>query len=840
MERYEHIITPEQIKEAIVFSPRKAGGGKSNIPVRNRTEHAAHLQQLFEMARVDNERIQGEMLAVSLPARTGTYLEFAGAPANDLMTKSLEDQKAGIRLLNIRNTPINDSDDQTFATVFVPHGKEGEFISKLQKYASENTPFGKPKNDKLFRSIESVNIALLKSLWTDDICNFPTEQNDWYEVWIRINESEALENQQQTFIETLDTLQIRYKTNSILTFPERSVILVYANKELLTNLLQSSDQIAEFRGVKTLANFLLNEYRSEQLEWIDDVRNRVVTNTNSNSVVCILDTGLNNGHPLITDIVPDRNCATVVGEGSADRNGHGTNMCGITIYGDLSHCIANNNPIIIDNLISSVKLLPHNNDNPKESWGYLTEQAISVSDVIFPRKNICYCMAITAEDCEHGKPSSWSGAIDTISYNGGDNGKLFMVSAGNISDVNGQDRDIIEQYPTGNSLRPIQNPAQAWNCVTVGAYTTLIANNSPKLQGYERVAPSGGISPFSRTSSLWKKTALIKPEVMFEGGNLAIRKDAQFPFSADEELQLLTTNKNYQVNYFDVINATSAATALASRFAGKLQDKYPNLWAESIRGLIVHSAKWTQCMEEQFPAQNRAEMERRLRFCGYGVPCEDRALNSYGNGLTFIAQETIQPFIKERGSGAVKINEMHFFEFPWPKDILEQLAEIEVSMRITLSYFIEPAPGEIGWKDKYRYASCGLRFDVNNENEDRRAFQLRINKAIEAEENEERGKNDSSRWTIGTDTRNKGSIHSDELKLTAAQLAACNLIAVYPIGGWWKTRTNLRKYNNKLRYSLIVSLDTPVENIDMYIDVKNKIETIIRTPIEVEIPINQR
>lgn len=79
-------------------------------------------------------------------------------------------------------------------------------------------------------------------------------------------------------------------------------------------------------------------------------------------------------------------------------------------------------------------------------------------------------------------------------------------------------------------------------------------------------------------------------------------------------MQLLTTNKNYQVNYFDVINATSAATALASRFAGKLQDKYPNLWAESIRGLIVHSAKWTQCMEEQFPAQNRAEMERRLRF----------------------------------------------------------------------------------------------------------------------------------------------------------------------------------------------------------------------------------
>ena len=176
---------------------------------------------------------------------------------------------------------------------------------------------------------------------------------------------------------------------------------------------------------------------------------------------------------------------------------------------------------------------------------------------------------------------------------------------------------------------------------------------------------------------------------------------------------------------------------------------------------------------------------------------------------------------------------MHFFELPWPREVLEQLAETNVTMRITLSYFIEPAPGEIGWKDKYRYASCGLRFDVNKEDEDQRAFQLRINKLIEAEENEERGRNDSTRWLIGSDNRNKGSIHSDELNLTAAQLAVCNLIVVYPIGGWWKTRANLKQYNNKLRYSLIISLDTPVENIDFYNTVKTKIETMVNIPIEI-------
>ena len=40
-----------------------------------------------------------------------------------------------------------------------------------------------------------------------------------------------------------------------------------------------------------------------------------------------------------------------------------------------------------------------------------------------------------------------------------------------------------------------------------------------------------------------------------------------------------------------------------------------------------------------------------------------------------------------------------------------------------------------------------------------------------------------------------------------------------------------------MRYSLIVSLDTPVTNIDLYSAVKTKIDTIINTPVDIEIPI---
>ena len=835
MNKYKHIILPETIKKALKYSPRGSGGGGLSIPVRNRQAHAEYLQRKFDAARVDDTNVKQQMEAISLPARSGIYLEFASAPNYDLVSKSLEDQKAGIRLLNIRQVKTEDNQEQTFATIYIPHGKENRLLEKLHKYATEELRNGKPKNDTLFRSIENINVALLKALWTDRHEDFPTDHNDWYEVWIRTSVTENIENQHKRFIDSLRSLNIRFKEDSILTFPERTVFLVYANIDALTKLLGCSDQLAELRSGRVLTGFLFDEYRNEQQEWVEDLHNRVQFNPNTNSVICVLDSGANNGHPLLEPIIPERNCGSVVGEGLADRDGHGTRMCGTVIYGDMSSCLASTQKIQIDNQVGSIKLYPNGLSNPKEAWGFLTEQAVLTSEIIFPHKTVCYCMAITAEDSEQGKPTSWSGAVDSITYNKGNTSRLFMVSAGNIRDINNLDKEIVTGYPNRNSLRPIQNPAQAWNGLTVGAFTNIVAIDSPDLKNYDRVAPSGGISPFSRTSSLWGKGALIKPEVMFEGGNLYKTNNPQIPFSSHQDLELMTTSKNYQKSgYFDTINATSAATALAANFAGKLQARYPHLWAESIRGLIVHSAKWTSCMEMQFPVKNRGDMEKRLRHCGYGVPSEERAFYSTENGLTYVAQEIIQPFIKERGDNSPKINEMNFFELPWPREVLEQLAEANVTMRVTLSYFIEPAPGEIGWKDKYRYASCGLRFDVNKEDEDQKAFQLRINKLIEAEENEERGKNDSSRWLIGSDNRNKGSIHSDELNLTAAQLAACNLIAVYPIGGWWKTRTNLRQYNNKLRYSLIVSLDTPIENVDLYNIVKTKIETMINIPVKIE------
>ncbi|MCT3805328.1 hypothetical protein HZQ57_06790 [Elizabethkingia anophelis] len=236
-------------------------------------------------------------------------------------------------------------------------------------------------------------------------------------------------------------------------------------------------------------------------------------------------------------------------------------------------------------------------------------------------------------------------------------------------------------------------------------------------------------------------------------------------------------------------------------------------------------------MRNQHEKQNnKRDITNLLRTFGFGVPNLDKALYSQESALTFVAQETIQPFNYKEGSSDTETNEIHFFDLPWPSDLLLDMGQIPVKLRVTLSYFIEPGAGEIGWKDKYRYQSHGLRFDVNNIGENEDDFRKRVNKAAREEDEVVNGNAGSNRWVIGANNRSSGSIHSDFWEGTAADLATCNRIAVYPVIGWWRERKHLGKVENKTRYSLIISLETPAQDVELYTTVK----TMIEVPIEIQ------
>ncbi|MBY0432383.1 MAG: hypothetical protein K2Q10_14400, partial [Rhodospirillales bacterium] len=189
----------------------------------------------------------------------------------------------------------------------------------------------------------------------------------------------------------------------------------------------------------------------------------------------------------------------------------------------------------------------------------------------------------------------------------------------------------------------------------------------------------------------------------------------------------------------------------------------------------------------------------------------------------------LRPF--EKGTSGVKMRDMRLHRLPWPREELAALGEMPVEFRITLSYFVEPNPGERGWTRRHRYASHNLRFAVKRATETLDEFRRRINKA--ARDEEEGAQQSSSpgedNWLLGPRVRDRGSLHSDWCTGTAADLASRDAIGVFPVGGWWKEKPYLERWEAKARYSLIVTIRAPGAMVDIYTPVANAIaiKTII-------------
>ena len=282
--------------------------------------------------------------------------------------------------------------------------------------------------------------------------------------------------------------------------------------------------------------------------------------------------------------------------------------------------------------------------------------------------------------------------------------RLFVVSAGNV------DADALQVAHLDRSdTDSVHDPAQAWNALTVGAFTEKAVVDDPKWTGWQPVASAGDLSPWSTTGVVFAAAWPIKPDVVFEGGNVVRSAKGEVNFPCPD-LSLLSTHYRPAQKAFVLSWATSAATAQAARMAAIIAAEYPMLWPEAVRALIVHSAEWTPQMQTHLRgASGKRARARLVRRYGFGVPRLDRALRSADNSLTLIAQETIRPFVPK----VIKPNErqmgdIHFFALPWPREVLQSLGETPVRLRVTLSYFVEPNPGRRGWKHRHRYASHAL------------------------------------------------------------------------------------------------------------------------------------
>lgn len=791
--------------------PHQVGGGDFSVPPRDRAPHAELLKGQIEAAVESATDQQTTSSAGEQPK--GFVLDFRSDPEFKLKLESLDIRRSGIELRGARV----DEFGIMHASVFVPERQANFFIKRLEQYATEDSTRGrvpKAKHKDLVESIREVKLASLASFW-QDAGSFPSERSDplWWEVWlVDTNTTDAAYNVAADFRQRAVAAGITV-TERELRFPERKVVLALATIEQLTGVENLFDLLAELRLAKWLAGEFTSLTPSDQAEFIAEAQTRIEILETPTSSVCQFDTGVNRGHDLLAPaIATDHVLAVDPGWSAADLSGHGTEMAGLALYGCLTELFQSSESIQISHCLESVKILPDGGSNPPELWGNLTIQAAARIEIVAPeRSQRVFSLTVTAEGRDDGAPSSWSAAIDQLCAAVDEErvGRLVIVSAGNLP------LDVRHEYPDRNYVEGIEDPAQSWNAISVGAFTNRVSIGQTEHSGWSAIASAGALSPASRTSMVWRsKTWPIKPDIVMEGGNVAINPGTGRADFVDD-LSLLTTCVGATGKLLTTTGDTSAATALAARFAARLWAEYPSLRPETIRGLMVHAARWTEPM--QVMAEGSKEL--LLRSCGFGVPDFERACWSQRNSATLIIESSLQPY--QKTPARITSRDMQVHRLPWPTAVLQQLLDADVQMRITLSYFIEPSPGRRGWTRKHRYQSHGLRFDVKRPEESDDEFRKRVSKAARDEDEEIDGGSDDREWMLGAHLRCKGSIHSDTWIGTAAQLAASGVVAVFPVTGWWKERPHLRRYDRVAPYSLLITIETESTEVDLYTPIAN-------------------
>lgn len=724
-------------------------------------------------------------------------------------------------------------DDRTEgAIVFVPDASQAFLKNRVAGYGSANLGNAKRPDVDRFEVVETIDTTTAASLFAVEID--PNGPAIWWELWVRQTLAEGIAA--AAGARAFDVHGER------LYFPDTTVVLVHARPaDLLLFAQQTPGAIAEIRpATGTICPFLeRGDAIVGQADFVAELKERVNPPAAGAPLVGLLDTGVAGEHPLIAPGLAGAHAYDAAWgvDDHIDGGGHGTGMSSLILYGDLSFSMQDDRTVDLTHGVVSMKLLPPDGmpPNTPQHYGLITQGAVAQVEIAHGVAVRTFCMAVTTDEFASERPSAWSGALDQIAAGSsvGDAGdpplsahdrpkRLLVVSTGN---VDGGMRDFVTAH------HPIEDPAQSWNALTVGGYTTL-DRLSAEDGAKTAVAAANTVSPFSRSSDMLPDDLTpIKPEVLFEAGNMLA--DAADFCGWSPSVSLLSAGNDVVAEPLTPIWATSAATGMAGNFLGQLEAALPGLWPETYRALTVQSADWPAPIKGALVGRGahwssgravatKGAKQKLLRRVGYGVPDVSRAIASAMNDLTLTAQAELQPFALSQDGRSAVYNDMHFYDLPWPREALQHLENTVVTMKVTLSYFIEPnLTGRAATRpDTYR--SFGLRFRIKKRGETTEQFRARVNAAQDHEGDAADGEADY--WLLGPNAISAGSLHCDLWRGHAVDLALHDAIAIVPVGGWWKSHLGQRRATDRCRYSLTVTISAPGQEIDLHSEVMTLVE----------------
>ncbi len=378
--------------------------------------------------------------------------------------------------------------------------------------------------------------------------------------------------------------------------------------------------------------------------------------------ICIVDSGILEGHPLLeASILTDKSksfpdeLGPPIPASPVNRASHGTEVAGIALYGDVGACFRDKAFNSLYWLVNA-RILDDQNALHPDRMPYMRS-------IVEHARNRCkvFNLSFGLEPCR-GELSTYSVELDALSR---EFGVLFVISSGNYDVFNHFNGELPKENYPKFMMKPgweVLNPAESLNSLTVGGLTP----DGPPFVDFpdlKEVGEARAPSPFSCSGSIKN---VVKPELIELAGNLAFNTGTNQWFDGDPALRVLTTGASFtEGKLLNYQCGTSYSTPKVSNMAAALLVHYPEAQVNLIRALLVQSAKYPTAISD-WPK------EQLIRLCGFGVPNLDRALYCRPQRVTLYYQ------------GTITMDEVIVFDVPVPQEFSR--ASGSKTITVTVAY----------------------------------------------------------------------------------------------------------------------------------------------------------
>jgi hypothetical protein len=353
------------------------------------------------------------------------------------------------------------------------------------------------------------------------------------------------------------------------------------------------------------------------------------------ALIGVLDSGINDAHPLLANVVVDR-IAVPASLGLSDEYGHGSKVSGIAAYGDVRACLE------AGLFKASARLMSGKVVNAQGKFDDRRLIASQMAEVVHRlNEQGCRIFNVSLGDRQKvydgARVGTWTAVLDELAR---ELNVLFVVSAGNYEHVPilGPEEHLTE-YPRYLLDPPsrIVEPAPAANALTVGAIASAatVGELLPGDVSLRPIASMGEPAPFTRAG--FGVARALKPDLCDDGGNSFYDGLTQ-GVARRAQSEILTTSPRYLERLFTTERGTSYSAPLVSHKAAIVLRGMPDASANLLRALLVNSARIPE------PARSLLEPlgeECVMRLCGHGIPNATTAATSDRNRVVLYADDEI-------------------------------------------------------------------------------------------------------------------------------------------------------------------------------------------------------